>query len=367
MRKKKSKSMLPKLLKKSSLGGLILVLLTAIFTLGESFKESAPIVLPACNHPVELYSNQAQDDLSNLHLTAIKSAKQSVTLVIYSLIDQQIIAALQEKCHEGIPVHIVCDAKASLGIGRKLQGANIVKRISQGLMHQKILIIDQKHIVLGSANMTHDSLRVHGNLVMALENPPLAELMTAKILSMDEEGKHTPLMNQKFKSGGQDIELWELPDDQEAANRVIQLLRTAKKTIKVAMYTWTRRDFTQELINAANRGVKVEAVIDRYSGKGASAKIVEMLERGGIPVHLSTGQGLLHYKFAYIDEKILINGSANWTAAAFKDNDDCFLVIQPLTSQQKNKMNDVWKNVWQRSAPRKSGIDSVRKSSCAFQ
>ncbi len=81
-----------------------------------------------------------------------------------------------------------------------------------------------------------------------------------------------------------------------------------------------------------------------------------MLEKGGIPVHLSTGQGLLHYKFAYIDEKILINGSANWTAAAFKDNDDFFLVIHPLTDkqtltdQQKNKMSELWKNIWKRSS-----------------
>ncbi len=254
-------------MKKSSLGGLILLLLTGIFTLGESFIESPPIILPASNHPIELYSNQANDDLTKIYLTAIKSANRSITLVIYSLLDQQIIEALQEKCNEGIPVHLVCDAKASLGISRKLTGATIVRRISQGLMHQKILIIDEKQILLGSANLTHDSLCLHGNLVMALENPALAKLMIAKAHSMDEEGNHTPLMNQKIRAGGQDIELWELPDDPEAVNRVIQLLRSAKKTIKVAMYTWTRRDFTQELINAAQRGVKVEAVIDRYSGK----------------------------------------------------------------------------------------------------
>lgn len=352
MRKKsksKSKTILPSLLKKSSISGLIILLLTAIFTLGESFQESPPIQLPTSDSSVELYSNQANDDLSKIYLTTIKAAKQQINLVIYSLLDQQIIGALQEKCEEGVPVHVVCDAKASLGVSRKLPGANIVKRFGQGLMHQKILIIDQKQILLGSANMTQDSLRVHGNLVMALENPALAQIMVAKAESMDEEGNHTPLMCQKTQCAGQNIELWELPDDPQAADRIVQLIRSAKKTIKVAMFTWTRKDFTQELIDATKRGVRVEAVIDRYSGKGASSKIVEMLEKGGIPVHLNTGQGLLHYKFAYIDEEILINGSANWTAAAFKTNDDYFLVVQDLTVSQKKKMNYLWDNIWRHS------------------
>lgn len=337
-------------MKKSSISGLILLLLSTIFTMSESFKESPAIALPEGNHPIELYGNQANDDLSHLHVTAINSAKESITLVIYSLLDQKIIGALQGKCNEGVPVKVICDAKASSGISRKLPGASIVKRVGQGLMHQKILIIDQKQIIFGSANMTQESLRTHGNLVMALDNPGLAQLMIAKAHSMDDEGNHTPLMHQKFQSGGQEMELWELPDDSQAANRVIELIRSAKKTIKVAMYTWTRKDFTQELIDAARRGVKVEAVVDRYSGKGASAKIVEMLSKGGIPVHLSTGQGLLHYKFAYIDEKILINGSANWTAAAFKDNDDFFVVIHSLTDTQRKKMNELWQVIWKKSA-----------------
>lgn len=350
-RRKKTARSLISLIKKSSISGLILILFAALIQMGGTFHENSSAKLPDSNQAVELYSNQTNDDLAQLYLEAIKGARQSATFVIYSLIDPQIIAALHQKCAEGIPVHIVCDAKASLGIARKLPNATIVRRISQGLMHQKILIIDRKQILLGSANMTHDSLRVHGNLVIGMENPALAEIMIAKAMSMDDEGNHSPLMHQDAMAAGQNIQLWELPDDPEAVNCMINLLRSAKKSIRVAMFTWTRSDFTKELLNAANRGVKVEAVIDRYSGRGSSAKIVKMLELGGIPVHLSTGHGLLHYKFAYIDEDILVNGSANWTNAAFQTNDDCFLVLYPLNEEQKNKMNLLWKNIWQNSKP----------------
>ena len=279
-RTKTSKNYSRAIFKKTSVSALIPLLLTALFKMSGSLHEAPATQLPSTDQPVALYSNQSNDDLSHIYLNAIRNAKQSVVMVIYSLIDPRIISALQEKCNEGVPVHIVCDAKASLGITRKLAGASIIKRIGQGLMHQKILIIDQKKILLGSANMTQDSLCTHGNLVVALDHANLAEVMTAKAKSMDDEGNFIPLMHQQFKAGSQNVELWELPDDSQAISKVIQLLRSAKKSIRVAMFTWTRRDFTQELIEAKKRGVKVEAVIDRCSGKGASAKIVKNAGRG---------------------------------------------------------------------------------------
>jgi cardiolipin synthase len=360
-RKPKSKLSMPSL-KKMSLTSLIALLLYALFELSQqaitttNFPTSttAPVPatrLPASQTPVEFYSNQTQDDLTHLYVSAIQSAQQSITFVIYALMDPQVIQALADKSEAGIPVYLVVDAKASPGVTKKLPKAHIVRRMGQGLTHQKILIIDDKQIIAGSANMTTESLRTHGNLVLGLDNPALAQALANKIKSMDEDGGYTPLLHKETVIGSQNIELWVLPDDQGAVKRMIDLFRSAKKSIKVAMFTWTRVDFTNELIEAAKRGVKVETVLDRYSGKGASAKIVKLLNQAGIPVRLSTGQGLLHHKFAYIDDNILVNGSANWTNSAFKNNDDYFIVIYPLTPQQKNKMNQLWQALQKKSEP----------------
>jgi phosphatidylserine/phosphatidylglycerophosphate/cardiolipin synthase-like enzyme len=341
----------PKLIKKSSVTGLILVLAWTIYQLAQQFHFPQPTKVPASNAPVELYSNQTHDDLSRLYQQAIGSAKESITLVIYALMDDQIIRALQKKSEEGIPIYIVSDAEASPNLSSKLPLATVIKRNGKGLMHQKILIIDGKQIWLGSANLTYSSLHIHGNLVIGIDNPALAQALTKRANSMDEAGGvSSPLMHRETTAGTQNIELWVLPDDPAAVKRITTLLRSAKKTIKVAMFTWTRTDFTEELIAAAKRGVQVEAVIDRYSGKGASAKIVRLLEQAGISVRLSTGHGLLHHKFAYIDDSILINGSANWTTAAFKLNDDYFLVVYPLTPEQQAKMNELWSVIQKQSA-----------------
>lgn len=349
----------PKLVKKSSITGLILLLLWTLYQLAENVHLPQPTKLPASDAPIELYSNQTNDDLTRLYQQAIESAKESITLVIYALTDNTIIQALQKKSDEGIPVYIVCDAKASMGLGKRLPKATIVKRLGEGLMHQKILIIDNQQVILGSANLTTSSLNIHGNLVVGIHNPALAQALTARAKSMDEEGGVSPLLHRETTAGTQNLELWVLPDDPNAAKHMIELFRSAKKTIKVAMFTWTRVDFTQELIAAAKRGVKVEAVLDRYAGKGASAKVVAMLEKAQIPVYLSTGQGLLHHKFAYIDDIILVNGSANWTNAAFKSNDDYFIVVYPLLPEQQTKMNQLWSVILKQSA--KPGVAAAPK------
>lgn len=345
---KKKKNALPKILdlKKISVTGIIALLLLTLSKITEpSFATSSTPSLPGSSDPVQLYSNQTHDDLTQLYANAIKGAKRSVVLVIYSLKDAKVLEALKHKIDAKVPVFVVCDAQASPGIQRKIPGAHLVRRAHKGLTHQKILVIDDTDILLGSANLTSESLRVHGNLVVGINNPALAKALADKIKSMDEEGQSDPLARIETSADTQHLELGMLPDDATAPQRLIQLFRSAKKTINVAMFTWTRRDFAQELINAAQRGVKVSVVLDRYSGKGASAHIVKMFQRAGIPVKLSTGQGLLHHKFAYIDGSVLINGSANWTNNAFKSNDDCFLVIYPLEPQQQQKMDRLWQTI----------------------
>lgn len=342
---KKKKPSVKNFFKKTTLTSLIAFLLYFLFKVAEPVVSQTHAQLPSSDQPIQLYANQVQDDLTQLFVDSINSAHKSITLVIYSLLDPQVIQALHKKSQEKVLVYIVCDAKASPGISRRLPQSQIVRRAGKGLTHQKILVIDEEKVIIGSANLTTDSLKVHGNLVAAIDNPALAGILDAKIKSMDEANGSTPLLHTSVQVGSQNVGLWMLPDNQDAAQHIIQLLRSAKKSIRVAMFTWTRTDFTKELIEAAKRGVKVETVLDRYSGKGASSKIVTMLANAGIFVHLSTGKGLLHHKFAYIDEEILIKGSANWTASAFKVNDDCFVIIDPLTPMQKEKMNRLWQAI----------------------
>lgn len=355
-KKRSSRSTLPiylkQIAKRSPLLFLVLSLLWVLHPLAETIIPSPIPPLPAIEGVASLYSNQAGDQLTTLYQRAIEGAEHSIVLSIYAMTDPLLIQTLDKKAAAGVSVTVICDAKASPHLTARLPHAKVVRRVGQGLMHQKILVIDERQVWLGSANFTPSSLKVHGNLVNGFDHPPLAQLIAARIQSMDEEGERTPLPSQQVQLGSQHMELWMLPDNSETASqRLKTLLRSARKTIKVAMFTWTRFDFAQELLAARKRGVQVEVAMDRQSGKGANAKVVRLLTKGGIPVRFNTGQGLLHHKFAYIDDEVLVNGSANWTYAAFKNNDDCFMIISSLTPQQNTHLQHMWKVILKQSEP----------------
>lgn len=300
--------------------------------------------LPDPGIPSELYASENNDDLRQVYRSAINSAEHSIYLLVYTLTDETIIQALKDKAAQGVKVEVIVDAKASPHAAQKL-GSQIktLRRLGEGLMHFKILVVDQKLSLVGSSNMTAESLQKHSNLVMGMHSPDLANYLITKAQSLTETERLAKLAHETFSIGGQQVSFWFLPDDaKEGATKIKELIRSAKKTIRVAMFTFTRQDFAHEIIRAAKQGINVQVVIDNASGKGSSAKIVQLLKSHHIDVHLSKGPGLLHHKFMVIDRQTLVNGSANWTKAAFGTNDDCFMIIENLTNEQKEQLDSEW-------------------------
>jgi len=253
---------------------------------------------------------------------------------MYSLNDPLIIHQLKEKAKTGVSVTVIHDPDTPQYGFRKLgEPIKRIARSSKGLAHQKILIIDQKNIWIGSANLTSESLRLHDNLVVGLQSSKFAKA----ILEM-------PAPHLKpFLVGGQQLEYWVLPDEgKDALQRILVLLQSAQKTIRVAMYTWTHPLLTAAIIQAHQRHVDVEVVLDGGQALGVCLKTLQALQTAGVQTKVNRGPGLLHHKFAYIDDSILISGSTNWTKAAFAKNDDCFLIIHGLLPDQKKKMEKLW-------------------------
>lgn len=342
---------------KTILSLVVGLLMFAFYETQDMIKTSLPDAVVATKPPPKIGEASAlystADNLKKIYLDAIRKAKKSIFLIIYSLTDSEIILELKKKAEQGVEVCVVCDAKASGRVDRTLgKKIQTVRRIPDGLMHQKILVIDEKETWLGSANMTGDSLLEHGNLVAALPSQEFAQaiLKKGKLMAQDD-GYEPPLKSQRFNVGGQWVELWFFPDDPKGVKKILELIEGAKKTIKVAMFTWTRQDLAHAIIQAAKRGVKVEVVLDRQSSNGTSQKIATLLKQNKIPLKVNSDKGLLHHKFVYIDSKILVNGSANWTKAAFTQNDDCFIIIDNLNETQTKKMNDLWKMTLKKSEP----------------
>lgn len=294
--------------------------------------------LPQAAEPPRLYSNQCRQNLKLLFFDAIRQAQDSIYLVIFGLSDSSVLTLLKQKIEHHVATTVYFDPSGTPQIRKLLAGGEIHPIKNKGLMHQKILIVDNEMVFIGSANMTSPSLQMHDNLVVGMVSPPIAQFLQT----------HAPHQSGYLRTfvGGQDVEIWLLPDPHGyALTDLKQKIRTATHSIRIALFTLTHPCLVEEVIRAHQRGVSVKVVVDLHSGMGASAKAVDRLQQAGVPVSLSQGIQLLHHKFLYVDEQTLVTGSANWTKAAFTQNSDCLFVLHDLSQEQRSFMNRLWRRI----------------------
>ena len=128
---------------------------------------------------------------------------------------------------------------------------------------------------------------------------------------------------------------------------IIDLINRSKKSIDVAIYSFTDRKIARALIDAFQRGVKVRVIIDYGNGKSRYC-VGPLLEKAGIPVRYKRGSGggLMHNKYAIYDGKVLSTGSFNWTSNANKRNDENLVIIKNdrhLIEMYQKNFNRLWK------------------------
>jgi phosphatidylserine/phosphatidylglycerophosphate/cardiolipin synthase-like enzyme len=282
--------------------------------------------LPSPKQPLIFYSNQSRSDLRLVLKRAFDKAKASILVTMYAVTDEELLTKLSDKAKQGLLVHLWHDPRNPIKTSPPLV-ATAVK--TKGLMHQKICIIDQAIVFLGSANMTTSSLVLHDNLTLGFYHPPLAQFL-----------QHPKGNRFDFTVEGQSAKLMLLPNE-EARPALLAEINLAKSSLFVAMFTLTHPELLDAIVTAKERGVHVTIAVDHFAARGASKKAVQFLQAHDIPLLFSQGQQLLHHKWAYIDQKTVILGSTNWTKAAFTKNRDCLLFLYNLKKNQIELFDDL--------------------------
>jgi phosphatidylserine/phosphatidylglycerophosphate/cardiolipin synthase-like enzyme len=290
-------------------------------------------------------STDLKDPMRSSLEHSIQNAKESVVLIIYSLSDKKLVNSLRYVANRGVPVMVIHDSVETPDCAFLL-GKNVkcYPRRGQGLMHNKLLVIDHSIVWLGSANMSTRSLTEQGNLVVALRCRAIAETIEALAASMISRSAYlSPPLHVEFPQSH--LTLFFHPFHGKLAFRsLIERIDTASKRIFVAMFTFTHPDLISALCRAKDRGVDVRIVLDKDSSTQTSKKAYVTFKRKGIHCGYRTKTGLLHYKTAIIDNA-LVTGSCNWTKAGFASNHEAMLFIEPLTPVQHVWIDRWWSQV----------------------
>jgi cardiolipin hydrolase len=97
------------------------------------------------------------------------------------------------------------------------------------------------------------------------------------------------------------------------------------------------------LMKASQKGVRVRLITDKESL--STLYIHEMAAAGILCTHHNlSNTARMHHKFAVIDDKILINGSLNWTAKGVRQNHENVMISgsRVYISKYIEEFDDLW-------------------------
>lgn len=357
------------------------------------------------------------DDLEQQIIEAILDSKSSVSVAVQELRLPKIARALAERHKAGVKVRVILEntynhtlsesksGKTSreaakynelrLASDRNLDGQLSTEEIQQGdavlilrnrkvpviddtadgskgsdLMHHKFIVVDERTIIVTSANFT--SSDIHGDIsnldstgnannLVQIDSPKLAALFTQEFNLM-WNGDRAFGLNKPYRPvqtvqvGNTTIDVQFSPTsptkpwNQSSNGLIAKALSNSKRSVDLALFVFSDQTIANTLEQQNRQNVQIRAVIEPdfiyrpYSEAldmmGVSLSNKCMIEANNHPwLHPITTIGvpqllkgdLLHHKFAVIDKSAVITGSHNWSESANSSNDETLLVIHSPT------------------------------------
>lgn len=114
---------------------------------------------------------------------------------------------------------------------------------------------------------------------------------------------------------------------QSCGDVIVSNVTSAKSSVYIQAYGFTSEKIIQALIDAKNRGVNVEVILDRSNFHHKAIATIKRLRKIGIPVYKDNVKGIAHNKVMIIDNKKVITGSFNFTKNADLRNAENVVII----------------------------------------
>jgi len=124
---------------------------------------------------------------------------------------------------------------------------------------------------------------------------------------------------------------------------ISDLLKQARKTLDICVFTITDERLATEIWNCHQRGVRVRIISDddKMFDRGSA---IPDLKSSGIPIKTDHSRYHMHHKFGIIDSRIVFTGSFNWTYTASKHNQENLLITSnfEIVKQYSEQYELLW-------------------------
>lgn len=311
--------------------------------------------------------DQVGQGIDNNVVPVVEKAQKTIDVTSFDLNLPSFVNAVIAAEKRGVQVRIVYDGKNGSQVleasrsptGQDFNAVNMLKDAgvqlvdggrSNGLMHDKIIIIDSKVLFMGSWNMSYNDTYRNNNNLLEITDPTLIANYQAKFNELFVNkafGTHAKIgaQTQQLTIGGTKVLNYFSPVD-NVMDKLVGLVNGAQKSVRFMIFTYTDDDLANAMIARYKAGVDVAGVIEN---RGASQGALVPLVCAKVPVKVDGNKYTMHHKVIIIDNSIVVTGSFNFTKSADTANDDNVLVIyDPAVAQQYldefNRVNGIAKD-----------------------
>ena len=285
--------------------------------------------------PTAVHATDYEGGPDEVLVTALDQARLTVDVAAYSLNLWSIRDALINAHKRGVMVRMVMESDDM--DNQEVQqimdaGIPIIGDQSQGLMHNKFMVIDRQEVWTGSMNYTTSGVYSDNNNLICIHSSEVAEDYSTEFEQMfnyhlfgPDKKASTP--NPKVSIQGTPVEIYFSPED-KPASRILELVQGAQTSINFLAYSFTSTDIGDAIMERASAGVSVTGVMDHGQLKSTNLTEYEPFQQAGLDVRLDGNlKGLMHHNVIIIDQMIVITGSFDFTAEAETTNDENLVII----------------------------------------
>ncbi len=263
--------------------------------------------------------------------SAINKAVKSVDLAIYQLSLKDIVESLVNAKKRGVKVRVVTDSSnLDWDSFKKLIQANIpVKGDNRSsLMHNKFIVIDSNQIWTGSMNLTfygayrnnNNFVQIFGDKIAACYKEEFEELFNGGYKIKNK----TP---QKIVKDEMEFDIYFAPEDKILKSAVLPLIKSATKSIKFMLFSFTKSQIEEALSEKLKEGVEIKGILDEGQSQSRYSQYANLIN-DQIDVKLDSNPYKMHHKVLIIDDNVTLTGSYNFSNAAETRNDENSIVVK---------------------------------------
>ncbi len=259
----------------------------------------------------------------------IDGAQSSVDIANFTFSVKTIEEAIKRAKMRGVTIRVAMDKGQETAdtVASRLSAAGIDVRfvagvstsMPVGLQHAKFMIVDKLSLLTGSNNWSSTGTSINEESAIAIKSKDGDPLLDGFQCHFEA------IWNKDTSAAGacSNAEVAFAPSSKPIA-LIKEEIGRAQKTIDVLMHHFVFDDLVTELAKAQERGVQVRVIVnvaDRMEVTGN--KWNRLLAAGGKLRFKQDNDSiyqLMHHKLMVVDDRVVVNGSGNWSGSAFFKN-----------------------------------------------